>query len=435
MSERLKVGFDFGTSNSAIATVENNRVRLFANEEGKPTEPSVIFIRVDGYLSVGNQAILDFQDPGKLTDAYHFIPSIKTGLPEELYLGNVLRSKKTRSNGRFISRFFPVDELGSSLIGHLKERAEQATGKEAKNVVLGRPVRFSDDVQKDKMAQDRLEAAAKKAGFQEVHFVLEPVAAALYYEKFFSSGKPHKIFVFDFGGGTLDVSILEIEGKDPLSMGDFSNTVLGSNGIRLGGTDLDKDVFRAEFLNYFGSGVTYGPKALPMPNHLYLNITEWHLQEFMHKNHIIDMLNQILTDPICSDREAVCRMIALISDQQVYSVLNAIEVAKIQLTSQREGQIQHIFKNIDIHEPLSREKFEAIVRPRIIEIEDCIKECLKQAQVDPGDIDVVLKTGGSSNNVFIESLLRRIFPSNIRSTDVFTSVAAGLALASDQFFD
>jgi molecular chaperone DnaK (HSP70) len=95
MKEKLKVGLDFGTSNSAIATVENNRVRIFETKEGQPTQPSSIFIRVDGCVSVGNQAIEDFQNPEQHTEEYHFIPSIKPDLPVDYYDSNVSRSKKT----------------------------------------------------------------------------------------------------------------------------------------------------------------------------------------------------------------------------------------------------------------------------------------------------------------------------------------------------
>jgi hypothetical chaperone protein len=439
MKEKLKVGLDFGTSNSAIAAVENDRVRIFETKEGQPTQPSSIFIRIDGYISVGNQAIRDFQNPEQHVDEFHFIPSIKPGLPIEYYDGNVLRSKKTIVNGRFLTRYFPIQELGGSLIADLKNRAEEASGKKAEGVVLGRPVYFSEDKKEDKLAQDRLETAAREAGFQEVHFVLEPVAAALYYEKYHSTQDPHKVFVFDFGGGTLDVSVLNFD-RDQLEQGEFraselSDTVLGTNGVDLGGTDLDKDVFEDKFLRYFGSDVTYDKKGLPMPAHVHHDITEWHLLEHEGKRSTYSFLRQIANDPYCSDRDAAQRLVTLVEDQQVYSVLRSVEAAKIRLSSTEKTHIEHDYENIQIDEPISTKEFEAIIRPRLKSIQSCMDDCLRSAQVSPEDIDVVLKVGGSSNNLFVDEMLRRTFPGQIRGTDVFTSVVSGLAVAADDLLD
>ncbi len=439
MKEKLKVGLDFGTSNSAIAAVENNRVRIFETKEGQPTQPSSIFIRIDGYISVGNQAIEDFQNPEQYVDEFHFIPSIKAGLPVEYYDGNVLRSKKTIVNGRFLTRYFPIQELGGNLIADLKNRAEETSGKRTEGVVIGRPVFFSEDKKEDKLAQDRLEAAAGEAGFQEVHFVLEPVAAALYYEKYYSTHNPHKIFVFDFGGGTLDISILNFD-QDQLEQGGFradelSNTVLGTNGIDLGGTDLDKDIFEAKFLRYFGSSLTYNKKELPIPAHIHHDITEWHLLEHEGKRSTHSFLRQIASDPYCSDRDAAQRLITLVENQQVYSVLRSIEAAKIRLSSTKETRINHNYKNIQIDELLTRREFETMVQPRLKSIQSCMDECLRLAQVKLDDIDVVLKVGGSSNNLFVGEMLTRTFPGQMRGTDVFTSVVSGLAVAADNLLD
>jgi len=261
----------------------------------------------------------------------------------------------------------------------------------------------------------------------------------LYYERYFSTGEPHKIFVFDFGGGTLDVSVLNFNDSqtagEALTIDKLSKTVLGSHGVDLGGTDFDKDIFEDMFLKYFGSNVTYGKKELPMPAHFYHNITEWHLQEHREKNRTFEFLRSIANDSNCSDREAVSRLITLVEDQQVYSILRKIEFVKTQLSANGTRQIRHNHRNIHIDELLSRKRFEAIVRSRIALIQECVDDCLKKAQISPQEIDVVLKVGGSSNNFFVDEMLRRIFPGHIRGTDVFTSVVSGLAVAAESLSD
>ncbi|MDX1766040.1 MAG: Hsp70 family protein, partial [Candidatus Saccharimonadales bacterium] len=370
MSETINVGLDFGTSNSGIAAYENGEVEIFRTREGQPTQPSSIFIRIDGYVSVGDQAVEDYLNPEQHGERYHFIPSLKPALHEERYDGNVLQSRRTIIDGRYLTRYFPVQELGAAVISDLKNRAETVTDRAAEGVVLGRPVFFSDNENEDRLAQERLRDSAEKAGFKEIQFVLEPVAAALYYERNYAKPEAHKVFVFDFGGGTLDVSVLNydqnhFDGQGPRRGRDPSETVLSTNGIDLGGTDFDKDVFRGRFLRYFGSEVTYDSIERHMPAHIHANITEWHLIEAARLRDGYKALEKIVVDRHCSDRPAVERLITLIEDQQVFSLLRTIEGAKIQLGTVDPAQISHHHKSIEIDEPLSRAEFEEIIEPRL----------------------------------------------------------------------
>jgi hypothetical protein len=141
-----------------------------------------------------------------------------------------------------------------------------------------------------------------------------------------------------------------------LTIDRVSETVLRTHGINLGGTDFNKDIFEAMFLRYFGSNVTYDKKGLPMPAYLYHDITEWHLQKYEGKNKTFGFLRGVANEPNCSDREAVSRLITLVEDQQIYSILKRIESAKIQLSANGTGRIRGNHKNINIDKPLSRKK-------------------------------------------------------------------------------
>jgi hypothetical chaperone protein len=430
MSERLKVGLDFGTSNSAIATAKNGEITIFRDEEGNLSQPSSIFISVDGQITTGFEAVEEYLKPDKNGDTTHIVPAIKRGLALDFYEGNILESKKVAVNGRRKRTFFPVEEMCAQLMRDLKKRAEATTQKEATGVVVGRPVNFSEDETLDKLAQRRLERAATIAGFHNISFLLEPVAAALYFETQNPSDTPRKLFVFDFGGGTLDVSVVGLERSNAISP-NTESSVLATHGIDLGGTDLDKDVFNALFLEYFGSKVIYGHKQLPMPIHLYGDLTEWHLHETTRTKETINVLKTIALDPFCSDEEAVNRLITLVRDQKMYSILRRIEAAKIGLTTQERTDIRFRHKQLELDSSLTQDEYERIIRSRVEEIQDCIQECLRKAQLEPKEIDVVLKTGGSSNNGFVDALLGNIFTGNIRSSDIFTSVVSGLAIAAE----
>lgn len=435
MKERLAFGVDFGTSNSAIGAVENDNLRIYETRENTTSQPSSIFIRADGYHSVGFDALDDFLDPDKKTDAYHFIPSVKPGLPLERYEGNVLVSDEQNLSGRNIRKFYPVEELASFVIKDLKRKAEDQSGEKVNKAVVGRPVIFSEQQVEDNLAQQRLETAARLAGFTEVSFVLEPVAAALYYEKNFAKPGDSKVLVFDFGGGTLDTCILEIgqQNSNDLLLEKLNSRVLSSHGVNLGGTDLDKDVFRKYLLDYFGSNITWGEKNLPMPSHVHSDITEWHLLQYMDQRSLFEFLNHVASDRHATDKDAIKRLITLISDQQVFGVLQNIESAKIQLSESNMASVNHHFGNIDIEMPITRKQFETAVSFRKREIRECVNETLDSAQLKAKDIDVVIRVGGSSNNPFTESLLLENFD-RVEKTEAFTSVVAGLSLVANEIF-
>ncbi len=302
--------------------------------------------------------------------------------------------------------------------------------------MIGRPVVFSKDEKMDKLAEVRLEKAARISGFKEVGFVLEPVAAALYYERFFFDNKKVKtLFVFDFGGGTLDTCVLKL-GKDFSTPRNktYPDKVIASHGIDLGGTDLDKDVFKDLFFDYFGQNVAFNPQGLGMPYNIFDDITEWHLMQPEKEKQILETLRLIVSDPDCSDRNAVLRLMALVENQGVFALLQNIEQAKIGVNVKGHGQIKYNEGCIDICHLLTIEEYHRSITVRLPKVEDCIMECLKRAQIKPDEIDIILKTGGSSNNLFVDQLLAKIFNKKIQSSDIFTSVVAGLSIAANNLY-
>lgn len=434
MAREKCVGIDFGTSNSAVALSTNGKVRLIEAELGKFTQPSSIFIRADGYISTGSQAVGDFQSESRNNDGYHFIPSVKPGLSLRGYDGNVVRSTRRLENGRPITRFFPVEELGGALIGKLKRRAEETIGSQVSSVILGRPVFFSTDTELDRLAQLRLENAAKHAGFKHTRFVMEPVAAAMYYERVTQRRQSQKVLVFDFGGGTLDISIINLPesqvnlNRDSTSL---AKTVIATNGISLGGTDLDKDIFRSLFPEYFGFNVSYTEQGLTIPRYIELDVTEWHLKEILHQEMVFDFLGRVASDLYCTDPQAIKRLMTLIRYQQMYPLLRNIETAKINLSDHGRSTITHRFNDIDIDVELTTRQYEHMIRARVRSIRDCLFESLRMAGITQQDIDVVLKVGGSSSNRFVDGLLTSIFKGKINSLELFTSVVSGLAIVGN----
>lgn len=428
--DSTSLGIDFGTSNSSVAHSEGKNVQVFnVAPQGREAinQPSSIFIRADGYSSVGFKAVGDFHGPASEEDAYHFIPSIKRGLPHEDYEGNLLISRKKDERGYSKKTFYSVEELAAMLIVDLKIKAERYLSKgEAKSVVLGRPVVFSEDEQEDQLAEDRLRRAASLAGFENINFLPEPVAAALSYENSHPGKEGRKIFVFDFGGGTLDTTIIRTSYEKG---SDWGNNVISSHGINLGGADFDRDIFKAYYLVYFAANVTWGPKKLPMPAHIHQDILDWHLMQHRQKETLINYLEQ----GGASDTEAVQRLVTLVSNQQVFSLLQNIESAKIQVSNRGVSIIKHQFGNINIETKLDRVRLREVVVMRKKEILGCVTETLKRGQVKAEEIDIVVKVGGSSNISFVRDILIEIF-NQVEDYDSFTSIVSGLSLAANKLF-
>ena len=168
----IACGLDFGTSNSAIGVARDNAAALAPLEAGSTLMPSAVFFDYEtkGRVLFGSEAIAAYvgQTEGRLMRALKSI------------LGSSLIDEKTSLGSRMV----PLAEVVEIFVRHLKHKAEAFAGQEITSVVHGRPVRFVDDDDKaDARAQEVLEAIARRAGFRDVAFVYEPIAAAHHYEQ------------------------------------------------------------------------------------------------------------------------------------------------------------------------------------------------------------------------------------------------------------
>ena len=123
------------------------------------------------------------------------------------YLKTALR-KEGYPGTQIFERFYTVGDLAKTYLSLLKHRAEDVLGEPIDAATLGRPVKFSESPEQDQKSGRDLRQAAHEAGFKEVDFELEPIAAALYYEQ--SITKPQNVVIFDFGGGTLDIAVMRL---------------------------------------------------------------------------------------------------------------------------------------------------------------------------------------------------------------------------------
>jgi hypothetical chaperone protein len=248
----IACGLDFGTSNSAIGIARGGEAPALAPLEGDATlMPSAVFFDYEtkGRVLYGSEAIAAYvgQTEGRLMRALKTI------------LGSSLIHEKTSLGGRMV----PLSEVVAMFVRHLKRRAETFAGEEITSVVHGRPVHFVDgDERADADAQAMLEAIARQAGFRDVAFVPEPIAAAHHYER--TVAAEELVLIADIGGGTSDFSVVRI-GPGRRGRAERGEDILATAGVRLGGTDFDTSLSLAAVMPLLGLGTRLAEKNLPMP--------------------------------------------------------------------------------------------------------------------------------------------------------------------------
>ena len=313
----IACGLDFGTSNSAIGVARDNAAALAPLEAGNTLMPSAVFFDYEtkGRVLFGSEAIAAYvgQTEGRLMRALKSI------------LGSPLIDEKTSLGSRMV----PLAEVVEIFVRHLKRKAEAFAGQEITSVVHGRPVRFVDDDDKaDAKAQEVLEAIARRAGFRDVAFVYEPIAAAHHYEQTVESEE--LVLIADIGGGTSDFSIVRL-GPQRRERADRDGDVLANAGVRVGGTDFDTALSLAAVMPLLGLGTHLVEKNLPMPNALYYELATWATINFAYTHKNERELAELLAD--ACEPEKVGRLLKVVRQRLGHRLAFAVEDAKIALSA------------------------------------------------------------------------------------------------------
>ena len=422
-------GLDFGTTNSALSVNNGGRVEVIDVDEhntvGK-TLRSVIYFDEDKEIFVGQKAIQEYIDNGAVG---RFMQSIKSFLPDDRFDSTHINRRK-----------YELDDLIAIILKRIKEKGDEYVGHEVSSVVMGRPVIFSENAEEDKLAEGRLRKAAEKAGFKDIRFQLEPIAAAFTFEETLSEGEEKKVLIGDFGGGTSDFTILKSRGGSIRDASNRSKDVLAVGGIYIGGDTFDSKLMWEKVAKYFGkdakikSILTEHEQWSEIPTSITHNLKNWHLIPQLRERKIRTYLKQIT--PYADDKRALENLYNLIEDNYGFMLFQAIEKAKIDLSSFDSSLI--VFKECDlsIREAIKRAEFESIIVEDVAKISKCVDSVLKDAGVTEKNIDTVFITGGSSHIPCIRNLFIEKFGENkMRQKDAFTSVAYGLGLSSSMKFD
>jgi hypothetical chaperone protein len=404
-------GLDFGTSNTTLGTLNGNLPALAELESGHTTIPSAIFYEVDGAILIGRKAIESYVDgaPGRL------MRSLKS------VLGTALIDETTRL-GRERIRFRDVIAW---YLGAVKRRAEQATGHELRCVVHGRPVHFVDNApEADRKAEQTLREIAREVGFDQVTFQFEPIAAALDYER--QIGSEEVALIADIGGGTSDFSIVRLAPQRH-GKADRTTDILANDGVRIGGTDFDRQLSLGVVMPLFGFGSAMKHAGLDVPSSYFHDLATWSNINRMYERPVIADIRRVRQE--ASEPALLDRLVRVVEEQRGHTLAMEVEDAKIALSDKRQAGIPLEWVEPELHARISRPDLVGHTTQLAKRIADRIKNCLAQARLSADDIDAVFLTGGSVKLAHVRKAITKAVPAaRIVEGDIFGAVGKGLTL-------
>ena len=368
------IGIDLGTTNSCVSVMEGNQPTVIINNEGERTTPSVVAFTEGGERKVGNPAKRQ-----AITNPANTIYSIKRFMGETYDQVSmevnrvpykVVRGDNNTPRVDISGRLYTPQEISAIILQKMKKTAEDYLRQEVTEAVITVPAYFSDS------QRQATKEAGRIAGLDVKRIINEPTAAALAYG-LDKKDRNSKVAVFDLGGGTFDISILEL--------GDGVFEVMSTNGdTHLGGDDFDQVVI------------------------------DWLAQEFASENHGIDLKK----DPMALQR-----------------LKEAAEKAKIELSSQTSTEInlpyimpvdgipKHLVKT------LSRAKFEMLCDSLFQKTIEPCRKALADAHLSASDIDEVLLVGGSTRIPKVQELVKNFFgkePNKSVNPDEVVAIGASI---------
>jgi hypothetical chaperone protein len=412
-------GIDFGTSNTVVTFRSDGGTGLLDLGEGGIL-PSLLYFERDRRPSVGREAMADYaaalqrwKGKGELYSRFRFFQAIKLALKDPWFEGTRLFGERVR-----------VEALAAIFLREVKRRADEATGGDERRLVLGRPVVLSTEPSVDERLEGRFREAALLAGFEDVAFVLEPIAACANY----AGRAGETVLVFDFGGGTLDVCIARVE-RDGIE-------VLASTGADLGGYLINEDIARSRIIGRFGAGGKFRTMTgsyLEIPGWIANQVASFYALPLADLAKTRATVKDLIYDARPVDKDKLRGLVEFLDRNLAFELFNEIDEAKIALSTEQGSAIAYaIPPYIEFREELTRPELEALIEPRVISARSLVESALAAARLEAGELDRVVRVGGSSRIPAFTRMLETLFPGRVEEGAVFTSIASGLLEARDR---
>ncbi len=321
-------GLDFGTTNSALAAVRGEDAPVlaeYADDTGAwiSTFRSVLYFERDEAsdeiaMHAGPRAIAGYlasEDKGG-----RLVQSLKSFLASRLFSATVIFERSHR-----------LEDLIALLLRSLREQAETSLGERIERAVVGRPVHFvgAEDADAEELALRRLRASLHNAGFRDVAFEYEPVAAAYHYEQGLEGDE--LILIADFGGGTSDFSLLRV-GPGQKGAGRRADSILGHDGVGLAGDAFDGKIVRHLVAPRLGRGASFRSvfdRTLPVPGWIYAHLERWHHVSFLKSRKTMQLLLDLRRE--ATEPEKLDALIGLVDQDLGFLLYRETERTKREL--------------------------------------------------------------------------------------------------------
>lgn len=460
------IGFDYGTANCSVAMMDGNSPILLPLEADNyyipstlcaPTRESVTeylyrFMQVQPKGTQGEQALRRAINLNREEDIQLQLGDMQFGQqaldtylddPQEVYY---VKSPKSflGANGLQPMQLSFFEDLVCAMMKNIKTKAENTTQKDIEQAVIGRPINFHGrgGEEANRQAEGILRNAASRAGFKDIEFQFEPVAAGLEYESTLSENKT--VLVVDIGGGTTDCSLIEM-GPSFVSMADRTSSLLGHSGQRVGGNDLDIHLAFKQIMPLFGLGSKI--KASKIKGSQTLSSSknsgiEMPITQFWNPIAINNVVAQkdfyqssnfkalTLLKKEAQQPEKLARLLAVYQHTLGYQIVRKAEEAKIGLSdSDKHALLIPVAKEVLELDINHYDMVEAVQSPTL-KMMELVTEVMAQASLSPTNKqpDAIFMTGGSARSPFLRQALEAQLPNiPIVSGNYFGSVTAGLA--------
>ncbi|NIF24587.1 molecular chaperone [Candidatus Pantoea multigeneris] len=449
----MKAGFDYGTANCAIAVMQAGTPQLLALENGQRLLPSMIAAPTREAISEWlwrhhKVETPDAEGKALLQRAMRFnreedidvnANSVLFGNgalqhymvdPEDVWF---VKSPKSflGASGLKPQQIALFEDLVCAMMLHIRQQAETQLDQPIIQTVIGRPVNFQGPggEEANQQAQGILLRAAQRAGFRDVEFQFEPVAAGLEFEA--TLRKETRVLVVDIGGGTTDCSLL-LMGPEWCNKADRRDSLLGHSGCRVGGNDLDIMLAFKTLMPLLGlGGKTQKGTALPaLPWWNAVAINDVPAQSDFYSAACGKLLRDLIRD--AEQGDMVSRLLKVWQQKLSYRLVRAAEESKIALSERSDTIAELKFVADALETPVSGVMLEEAIAQPLERILQQVEQALSSSSVRP---DVIYLTGGSARSPVLRAALQQALPDTpIASGDDFASVTAGLARWAETIF-
>lgn len=405
---------DFGTSNSLLSHVSKDGVitPVPLEKDSNLVLRSLLYTPEPNTWYFGKEAIKEYiNNDGE----GRFFRSVKKFLPETNYNGTIVFNKTMN-----------ISDIIAVFMGEMRRRANQFTNENVEKIVLGRPALYSLDKTEDALAESRMRKGCELAGFKEVIFCPEPIAAGLDYNE--TSTGEKIVLIADFGGGTSDFTLMKIH------PGHYSQEdILGLSGIFMAGDALDGVMMKDFIAPHFGSRFEYqipgGNNILTFPRQLLKKICSpahiTHLRERDTWEYLQHIQKFALSG---TGAQQMQQLFTLVECQLGFPLFDEIEKTKVKLGNSSEAQFTYKYPGISIEQSVTGEDFNLSLTPSVDQIMSTMMEVFKQSSLSTRDVDQVCLTGGTSQLPLLRSRLGEVFgPLKLVEYNIYQSVVNGLA--------